>query len=82
MDLFFMTVLKQLKKQLMNCTPIPVRTLRFDSDNPLWLAIGASLIDLKTELQGKFNKLDSNSNIERKHPIEETSFWKKVWGRK
>lgn len=68
-----------VKKQLMNCTPIPVRTLRFNSDSPLWLAIGASLIDLKTELQEKFNRLDSNSEIQQQHPIKETSFWKKVW---
>lgn len=68
-----------IKKQLMNCTPTPVRTFRLNSNNPLWLAIGSSLIDLKTELQGKFDRLDSNSETKRQYPIEETSFWKKVW---
>lgn len=70
----------KVKKGLMGCTADDVGSFTLTSDSPLWLAIGASLIDLKEELQEKFDNLKCNSKEKNDNPIEKTSFWKKVWG--
>lgn len=78
-------ILKDITPYLHNDVEITIQKqgcllrYRLKSDDPLWLAIGSALKDMRAELQSQFDEIDCKSQEVPQDPIKKTKAWMKVW---
>ena len=84
-------LMKDIRPYLGHETYITIRTnndrverkFTLTSNSPLYVAIQYALDEMEGELKKKFKDLDCNLQTEyHSRPIERTSIWKKIWGKR
>jgi len=68
-----------ISKGLNNYNPDKKYNYKLYSDSPFWVAIGAALEDMKSDLQLQLHNLKEDTKEEPKDPIKKTTAFWKTW---